>query len=449
MPDLFDGAAAARRKTAGPLPDRIRPQSFAEFLGQQALVGADAPLRRLIQEDQVPNLIFWGPPGCGKTTLAKLIAAHTHAEFVELSAVMSGVQDIRNVVKDAEATEKYHGRRTILFIDEIHRFNKAQQDALLPHVERGTVTLIGATTENPSFEVITPLLSRCKVFVLEKLSIQEVEVLLARALEDRTRGLGAKCVAADPGVLTDLASMADGDARHALVALELAVKSASVGSDGVIRLTRDHVGRALQRTHLAYDKGGEEHYNIISALHKSMRGSDPDAALYWLGRMLEAGGDPLYVARRLIRFASEDVGLADPQALPQAVAAAQAVHQIGMPECAVNLAQAVVYLSLAKKSNALYRAYGQVARDLRTLPNAPVPLHLRNAPTDLMKSLGYGKGYVYTPDDPTAPQSFLPEALVGKVYWSPEPGILGTWGASSTQNPKKKQAPRPNDASPG
>lgn len=329
---------------------------------------------------------------------------------------MSGVNDIRLAVRQAEADLKYHARRTILFVDEIHRFNKAQQDALLPYVENGTIILIGATTENPSFEVISALLSRTKVFVLEKIEPEAIVTILERALKDEERGLGG-IIKADAKVLRTIADMADGDVRHALNTLEMAAQAAGT-RDKVSRLTKAHVERTVQRTHLAYDKGGEEHYNIISALHKSMRGNDPDAAVYWLGRMLEAGEDPLYVARRLVRFASEDIGLADPNALVQAVTAFQAAHMIGMPECTVNLAQCVVYLAKAPKSNALYVAYQAVKSDIREKPNEPVPLHLRNAPTELMKGLGYGKDYVYTPDLPKASQEFLPPGLKERKYWS-------------------------------
>jgi len=367
----------------------------------------------------VPCMIFWGPPGSGKTTLAKVIATLTKAEFVELSAVMCGVADLRQVVKEAEAREKYHQQRTIVFIDEIHRFNKAQQDALLPHAERGTIVLIGATTENPSFEVIPALLSRCKVFVLEKISEEGMRAIIRRVLQDRERGLGALTVDLPEDVLREFVSLADGDARQALNALEMAVRSSRPDAKGAIKLTIEHLRDTLQRSHVFYDKTGEEHYNIISALHKSMRGSDANAALYWLGRMLEGGEDPLYVARRLVRFASEDVGMADPQALVQAVAAFQAAHQIGMPECNVILAQAVVYLSLAPKSNALYTAYQSVQYDIRHTPNEPVPLHLRNAPTDLMKDLGYGKGYIYNPSaNGSVDQAYLPDTLKDRKYWT-------------------------------
>jgi putative ATPase len=420
MPDLFDAAAEKRRSTIQPLADRMRPRTIDEVAGQGHLIGPDKPLRRLIESDEVPSMIFWGPPGSGKTTLARLIASKTKAEFIDLSAVMSGVNDIRLAVREAEANWKYRNQKTILFIDEIHRFNKAQQDSLLPYVENGTVTLIGATTENPSSEVISALLSRTRVFVMNKLEATDIENILRSALLEE-RGLGGRVETA-PQVIEALAGMADGDARHALNALELAAKStkAEKGKKPVVTIAT--VEEALQRSHLLYDKNGEEHYNIISALHKSLRGSDASAGLYWLGRMLEAGEDPLYVARRLVRFASEDIGMADTNALVQAMTAYQACHAIGMPECNVILAQCVVYLAEAPKSNALYTAYHEVADDIRKLPNEPVPLHIRNAPTKLMKNLGYGKGYKYNPDfEGPVDQSYLPERLQGRHYWKSKP----------------------------
>lgn len=420
MADLFDFAAEKRRSGIQPMADRMRPRSIEELAGQVHIVGPDKPLRRLIDADEVPSMIFWGPPGSGKTTLAKLIASKTKSVFIELSAVMSGVNDIRQAMREAEANWKYRNQKTILFIDEIHRFNKAQQDSLLPYVENGTVTLIGATTENPSFEVISALLSRTRVFVLNKLEASDIETILRAALVDE-RGLADKVDVAE-GVVEALAGMADGDARHALNALELAAKSTKGEKGKKPVVTIATIEDALQRSHLLYDKNGEEHYNIISALHKSMRGSDAGAALYWLGRMLEAGEDPLYVARRLVRFASEDIGMADPQALVQAMTAYQASHAIGMPECNVILSQCVVYLSEAPKSNALYTAYHEVADDIRNLPNEPVPLHIRNAPTKLMKNLGYGKGYKYNPDfDGPVDQSYLPERLQDRQYWKRKP----------------------------
>lgn len=402
-----------------PLADRMRPRTLDEVYGQEKLVGPTTPLRRLIEQDTVPSMIFWGPPGSGKTTLASLIASMTGSHFEQLSAVMAGVADLRRVVKEAEERLKDQNqtRRTILFVDEIHRFSKSQQDALLPSVERGIVTLIGATTENPSFEVNPALRSRARVFVLDRLSDGALRTILEQALHDEERGLGGQKGFIEGKAIEMLVALADGDARQALTALELAFLSAPQEEDGKRRVTVEHIREALQRAQFTYDKGGEEHYNIISALHKSLRGSDANAALYWLARMLEAGEDPLYVARRLIRFASEDIGLADPQALVQATAAYQATHMLGMPESNVILSQATVYLAKAKKSNVLYTAYAQAAQDVRDLPNEPVPLHLRNAPTGLMKQLGYGKGYIYNPDvKGPVQQDYLPDRLKGKRY---------------------------------
>jgi putative ATPase len=393
-----------------PLADRMRPEKLSDVFGQEKILGEGSFLRDAITRDQVPSLLFWGPPGCGKTTLALLIARETRAEFVQLSAVGSGVKDLRLVVEAAKKNREV-GKKTILFIDEIHRWNKAQQDALLPHVEHGLVTLIGATTENPSFEVNAALLSRTRVLVLEKLSTEEIVSVLSRALVDE-RGLAKKKISVEKETLAFIADVAGGDARNALNILEACASQSK-------QVTPELVESIVHRSHLLYDKGGEEHYNIISALHKSMRGGDADGALYWLGRMLEAGEDPLYVARRLVRFASEDVGLANSFALPQAIAAHQAAHMIGMPECELALAQAVVYLAKSKKSNALYVGYGNVKDDVRKFPNEPTPLHLRNAPTKLMKEIGYGKDYKYTPDfddKEAAKQEYLPEKLRGRKY---------------------------------
>jgi putative ATPase len=414
-PDLFDSALEQRLRAEAPLAERLRPESLGDFVGQEAIVGQGKPLRVLIDRGEVPSLILWGPPGSGKTTLARLIAGLTQSTFVQLSGVQAGLEDLRRVISEASERRKLSSIRTTLFIDEIHRWSKAQQDVLLPHVERGVVTLIGTTTENPSFEVISALLSRCRVVVLEPLGRDALRTILERALVNTEVGLGRLRVVGADAALDHLSQLANGDARVALNTLELAVKASA--KDGVATITDELIKQSLQRSHLVYDKGGEEHYNIISALHKSMRGGDADAALYWLGRMLEAGEDPLYVARRLVRFASEDIGLADPQALVQATAAFQASHEIGMPECNVILAQAVVYLARAPKSNALYEAYGKVQEDVQKTINEGVPLHLRNAPTKLMKSLNYGKDYKYNPDfDKPVEQDYLPPSLKGKKY---------------------------------
>lgn len=401
-----------------PLSERMRPEKLDDFLGQGEIAGEGKILRRVIEKDEVPSMIFWGPPGTGKTTLARIIARMTKATFVQLSATGGSVKEVREVVKNAEKSREFNGQKTILFVDEIHRFNKAQQDAFLPYVENGTIILIGATTENPSFEVNSALLSRCRVFVFKALSIPEIEQILNRALKDKEKGLGNLNIQIAPETIKFLADMSGNDARTALNALELAAKFSPKSKDGAIEINAAAVKESLQKTHLLYDRAGEEHYNIISALHKSMRGSDVDAALYWLGRMLESGEDPLYIARRLVRFASEDVGLADPNALTQAVAAYQACHFNGMPECNVNLAQAVAYLARAPKSNALYTAYQRVQKDIKDLPAYPVPLHIRNAPTELMKDIGYGKDYKYNPNFAgSMEQDYLPKELKNKKYY--------------------------------
>jgi len=396
-----------------PLADRMRPESLAGFFGQEEIIGKGKLLRQAINSDKLPSMIFWGPPGSGKTTLAFIIAKQTKSEFKQISAVSSGLKDLRAIIEQADYNQSL-GKKTILFIDEIHRWNKIQQDALLPCVEKGIITLIGATTENPSFEVRGALLSRCRVFVLKQLSKNEILKIINNALKDKEKGLGQLSLKLNKKIADAIAQMSNGDARIALNVIEYAV---SVSAKK--QITLDIVKEAFQKSHLFYDKNGEEHYNIISALHKSMRGSDVNASLYWLARMLEAGEDPLYIARRIVRFASEDIGLANSRALEQAVAAYRACHFIGMPECNVNLAQAVVYMAKCKKSNALYKAYNNAAKDVKRHGNLPVPLHIRNAPTQLMKDLEYGKGYKYSPDhDYKEEQDYLPEKLKKRKYLS-------------------------------
>jgi putative ATPase len=392
-----------------PLADRMRPQTLGKYLGQDEVVGEKSLLRKAIESDDLPSMIFWGPPGSGKTTLARIIANQTKSVFVQMSAVSSGVKDLRRIIDEAQASARL-GKKTILFIDEIHRWNKSQQDGLLPFVERGVVTLIGATTENPSFEVRSALLSRCRVFVLKQLTAEAIAMIVKDALTDKENGLGKSKIKIEDEVIAMIAQMSNGDARTSLNVIEYlsSVKK---------KITDKEVSEAFQKSHLMYDKDGEEHYNIISALHKSMRGSDANAALYWLARMLEAGEDPLYIARRIVRFASEDIGLANSKALEQAVAAYNACHFMGMPECNVVLAQAVVYMAKCKKSNELYLAYSKAAQDVIEQGNLPVPLHIRNAPTKLMKDLGYGKGYKYSPKyDYAEKQEYLPDKLKGKKY---------------------------------
>jgi len=405
-----------------PLADRMRPRSLDEFVGQEHILAPGKPLRVQIERDDTGSLIFWGPPGSGKTTLAKIIARMTHADFIEFSAVLAGIKEIKQVMADAERARQY-GTRTIVFVDEVHRFNKAQQDAFLPYVEKGSIRLIGATTENPSFEVISALLSRCRVYVLNPLTEEQIVSLLRRAIDDAERGLGELHLEADDEVLRKIAAYSSGDARSAYNVLEvaatLALEQQKKGARP--RITDAMVTDALQKRVLMYDKAGEEHYNLISALHKSVRNSDPDAALYWLARMLEAGEDRLYVARRVVRMAVEDIGLADPEALAVTLAAKDAFDFLGIPEGDLALAQAVIYLAVAPKSNALLTAYGTVQEDVERTAQQPVPLHLRNAPTALMKSLGYGKGYQYAHDveSKVADMQCLPDSLKDRVYYRP------------------------------
>jgi putative ATPase len=424
---LFDN------ESSKPLPERLRPHDLDEFVGQEQLLGEGKVLRHLIESDQISSMIFWGPPGVGKTTLAEIIANRTKAKFIPFSAVTSGINEIKAVMAEAEENRKMGGR-TILFVDEIHRFNKAQQDAFLPYVERGSIVLIGATTENPSFEVNGALLSRCKVFVLQELSVDNLVSLLKRAIKD-PRGFGNLDVKISDEMLASVATFANGDARSALSTLEMLILNGSY-KDKTVTISKETFEQCTSHKSLLYDKKGEEHYNLISALHKSMRNSDPDAAVYWLSRMLEAGEDPLYIARRVTRFASEDVGLADPHALEIAVAAFQACQWIGMPECSVHLTEAVIYLSMAPKSNACDVAYAAAKKDALTQLDEPVPLVIRNAPTKLMDDLGYGKGYQYAHDNPDKLTNMvcLPESLKDREYYVPtEQGVEGKFKARLAQ----------------
>lgn len=436
----------ATSKSTMPLAARMRPRNFSEYVGQQHIIGEGKVLRKVIESDQLPSIILWGPPGSGKTTLAQVIANVSSSYYVHMSAVTAGVADLRRVVDEARKRRQAAGQRTILFIDEIHRFNKSQQDAVLPFVENGDVTFIGATTENPSFEVISALLSRSRVFTLNALTDDEVKIIIERALGDHERGLGDMNVEVVEDAMKQLVTLSNGDARVALNAIEMAARAVKPGENGVRHVSLADIEDAMQKRALLYDKAGDQHYDLISALHKTLRGSDPDAALYWLGRMLEAGEDPLYIVRRLIRFASEDVGMADPQALVVAVAAQQAVHFVGMPEGNLALAEAVVYLATAPKSNALYTGYSKVKRDVESTRNDPVPLHLRNAPTQLMKDIGYGKGYKYAHDyeGHFVEQQNLPDSMKGRRYYFPtdqgfEKTILARLKAWFGERMEKKQ----------
>jgi len=419
--DLFSNAREPERKRSAPLADRLRPRTFDEFLDHEALVGPASVLRQAIENDELYSMILWGPPGSGKTTLARLVADKTKAVFMQISAVTSGIDELRKVVRQAESDWKYDGRRTILFVDEIHRWNKAQQDAFLPFVETGTIVLIGATTENPSFEIIAPLLSRCQVYVLNRLSPESLAKLAKVALTDPERGHGGRKTVIAPAALDFLIGESNGDARALLNALDIAVKSAPIDKKNVRHLTLTLVEAAVQKRHMYFDKKGDEHYNVISAFIKSMRGSDPDGAIYWLARLLESGEDPVFLARRMVIFASEDISLGDADALTLATATFKAVTIIGLPECAINLAHCAIALALAPKNNSTYEALNRAREDVQRTLNEPVPLHLRNAPTRLMKDLGYHKGYKYSHDysGESGRQAYLPAKLSGRRYFIP------------------------------
>jgi len=421
MESLFEHSRKQRAHDQAPLPERMRPKRFDEFVGQDHIVGADRVLRRAIAAGRLPSLILWGPPGTGKTTLARLIAGETKAHFESLSAVTSGVADLRRVVSEARERQAMYHQRSILFVDEIHRFNKAQQDVILPHVEEGTITFVGATTENPSFEVNAPLRSRCRIFTLQALGHAEMEEIIRRALVDMERGLGELNARISDAALEQLVNVADGDARIALNALETAACTVAPDAAGTRDIGLDAIADALQQRSPRYDKAGEHHYDTISAFIKSVRGSSPDGALYWLARMIDAGEDPMFIARRLVILAAEDIGLAKPRALAMAVAAQQAVHVLGMPEGRIPLSEATIYLATAPKSNSAYKAIDQALEDVRERPNEPVPLHLRNAVTDLMKESGYGQGYRYAHDHPGnfVKQTFLPPGLQQSRYYQP------------------------------